>query len=367
MNRILDTLIDTVRRAGHDKRPLQVLGGGSKTWYGREVDGDCETLSLAEYCGIVDYEPTELVITARCGTRLSEIEAVLADRGQMLAFEPPVASGTATLGGIIACGLSGPRRPYAGAARDFVLGASLLDGRGEILRFGGKVMKNVAGYDMARALCGSLGILGAILEVSLKVLPRPRCERTLVFECSQADALRRLNEWGAQPLPVSASAWHDGLLRLRVSGEALAVDGVLARLGGERVDEATAAAYWRDLCEHRPGSWFGAAAAERSSGPVTAPLWRVSLPSTAPVLHCGESVCVEWGGALRWLYSDLHAQDLRERVAALGGTAMMYHGGDRRAQVFDNPGVAAMTIHRRLKDSFDPHRIFNPGRMYPEL
>jgi FAD/FMN-containing dehydrogenase len=208
---------ERVRAAAADKQPLRIRGGGTKDWYGQRLEG--AILDTRGYTGIVDYEPTELVITARCGTPLAEIEAVLAERKQMLAFEPPhfgsVTSPCATLGGAIAAGLAGPRRASSGGVRDFVLGAKLLDGKGDVLSFGGQVMKNVAGYDVSRMLAGSLGTLGLLLEVSVKVLPRPFAETTLRLEMPEIDAIRRLNEWGGQPLPLSASCWHNGILSCR--------------------------------------------------------------------------------------------------------------------------------------------------------
>jgi len=340
---------ERVRAAGANKTPLRIRGGGSKDWYGQRLEG--EILDTRGHTGIVDYEPTELVITARCGTPLAEIEAAVAERNQMLAFEPPHFGAGATLGGTIAAGLAGPRRASSGGVRDFVLGATLLDGKGEVLRFGGQVMKNVAGYDVSRLLAGSLGTLGLLLEVSVKVLPRPFAETSLRLEMSEADAIRTLNEWGGQPLPISSSCWHNGLLCLRLSGAQAAVDAAKGLIGGETV--ANCASFWAGIREQQH-PFFGGSAA----------LWRLSLPSTAPVLALGGTQLVEWGGAQRWLRTDLDAATIRRSSAALGGHATLFRGGDKSCGVFQPLAPAVARIHERLKASFDPAHVYNPGRMY---
>jgi glycolate oxidase FAD binding subunit len=344
---------EQVRAAAASGGRLRPRGGGSKDFYGREPAG--EVLDTRPYAGVVSYAPTELVITARAGTPLSELEATVAGAGQMLAFEPPHFGPGATLGGAVAAGLSGPRRAAAGALRDYVLGVTILDGRGEVLRFGGEVMKNVAGYDVARLVTGSLGTLGLILEVSLKVLPRPVAEATLAFELDAATALLRLNQWGGQPLPLSASAWQGGVLHVRLSGAAAAVEAARRRLGGEAVEEGAAVGLWPGLREHTAPFFRHAA-----------PLWRLSLPSTAPALPLGPQL-VEWGGAQRWLVSDAPAEEIRRQAAAHGGHATLFRGGDRRGEVFTPLAPALLEIHRRLKRAFDPAGVFNPGRMYLEL
>lgn len=354
----LAELRDRVRAAAAAREPLCIRGGGTKDFYGQPQAG--EPLEMRGWHGIVGYEPTELVITARCGTPLAEVEAALAERGQMLAFEPPAFGAAATIGGVIAAGLSGPRRASAGAARDFVLGATLLDAAGRELRFGGQVMKNVAGYDVSRLACGSLGILGPILEVSLKVLPLPAAEASLRLPIDEAGALRAVNEWGGQPLPLSASAWCEGVLSLRLSGAAAAVEAAVARFerehGTARLDPAQARAYWAGVREQTDAFFDGAQ-----------PLWRLSLPATAPVVDLPGARMFEWGGALRWLRSDASAETVRAAVSRLGGTATLFRGGDRAAGVFHPLAPINAALQRRLKDAFDPARIFNPGRMYPDL
>jgi glycolate oxidase FAD binding subunit len=278
-------------------QPLRIRGGASKDWYGQTPQG--ALLDTRAYAGIVDYEPTELVVTARCGTPLSEIDAALAANNQMLAFEPPHFGPGATVGGMIACGLSGPARQAVGSARDFVLGTVLMDGAGDVLHFGGQVMKNVAGYDVSRLLTGSLGCLGLILEVSIKVLPLPFATETRRFQMTQAEAIRTLNQWGGRPLPISASAWCGEALTVRLSGAQAAVDSASLQLGGERLAPDRAASFWRDLREQRLAFFDPADAGDRGA----APLWRFSVPSTtAPILVPGaDATLIEWGGAQRWL------------------------------------------------------------------
>jgi glycolate oxidase FAD binding subunit len=334
--------------AGVDRRALRIRGGGSKDWYGQALQGDI--LDTRNHCGIVAYEPTELVITAHCGTPLAEIEAVLAEQNQMLAFEPHFGA-DATIGGMVAAGLSGPRRATVGALRDFVLGAVLMDGKGEVLHFGGQVMKNVAGYDVSRLLAGSLGTLGLILDVSLKVLPRPFAETSLRFALSEADAIRRLNEWGGQPLPISASAWHDGVLVVRLSGARAAIKAAQQKMGGEAV--ADAQDFWTALRE-QSNAFFTQAGA----------LWRLSVPSVAPPLMLSGEQLIEWGGAQRWLNTTDSAATIRAAVEKIGGHATLFRGGDKTVGVFHPLAPAVARIHSNLQSTFDPCGIFNRGRMY---
>jgi glycolate oxidase FAD binding subunit len=338
--------------------PLRLRGGGTKDWYGQALNG--EVLDTRVNSGIVSYEPTELVITARCGTPLAEIEALLAQHKQMLAFEPPRYEDS-TIGGVVASALSGPRRASAGTVRDFVLGAVLMDGRGEVLRFGGQVMKNVAGYDVSRLLAGSLGTLGLILEVSLKVLPTPLREASLRFEMSEIDALTRLNEWAGQPLPISASCWHQGVLSLRLSGADTAVEAAQRKLGGQPLADEEAAAFWASLRDQKHSYFSGGS------------LWRMSVPSHASAIILRGEQLIEWGGAQRWLKveddvadSAERAASIRRSVAAAGGHATLFRGGDKSVGVFHPLAPAVAKIHERLKQSFDPKGIFNPGRMYAD-
>lgn len=350
----IDSFKEQILTAAVEQRSLRIRGGGSKDWYGQGLAGDVlDILDTNAHRGVVDYEPTELVITARCGTPLAEIEALLAEHGQMLAFEPPHFGASATFGGAIASGLSGPRRATSGAVRDFVLGAVLMDGKGEVLQFGGQVMKNVAGYDVSRLLAGSLGTLGLLLQMSVKVLPRPVCELTLRFEMGEIEALRRLNEWGGQALPVSGSCWADGVLTLRLSGAQAAVVAAASSLGGERIEGEP---FWASLREQTDEFFSGEQA-----------LWRLSVPSAASALIVGAPQLIEWGGAQRWLRMDADAQaasKLRAAVTACGGHATLFRGGDKALGVFQPLAPAVAKIHERLKAAFDPQRVFNPHRMY---
>jgi glycolate oxidase FAD binding subunit len=363
MQAALGRIADRIRAAteGGGLRPpgecLRLRGGGTKDFYGGPLAG--EVLDLCEYAGVVTYEPTELVVTARCGTPLAELEAVLAAQNQMLPFEPPHFGVGATLGGCVAAGLAGPRRAanglYYGAVRDYVLGCSLMDGRGEALRFGGQVMKNVAGYDVSRLAAGSMGTLGVILEVSLKVLPVPVARATLRFEMDEPGAITRLNQWGGLPMPISASAWHAGKLVVRLEGAQAAVDACCAKLGGTRVGEGEAAQYWQGMRE-QADPFFAA----------PGPLWRLSVPSTAAPIALAGLQLVEWGGALRWWKTDADPAAVRAAAKAAGGHATLFRGGDRAAGVFTPLDPVLARLHRNVKAVFDPAGIFNRGRLYPE-
>jgi glycolate oxidase FAD binding subunit len=345
---------ERIRDAAGRRHALRLHGGGTKDFYGGPLAG--EALDTRACAGIVAYEPTELVITARCGTPLAELAEVLAQSRQMLAFEPPHFGAGATFGGCIAAGLSGPRRASAGSLRDFVLGVRILDGRGRDLSFGGQVMKNVAGYDLSRLIAGSLGTLGVILEASLKVLPRPATELTLKLEMPEERAIETLNRWAGQPLPISASAWHDGDLGLRLSGAASAVRAAADKLGGETVDDAQGARFWCAIREHTDSFFDG-----------DAPLWRLSVPSHAPRIDLPGGQLMEWGGALRWFRTHADAATVRAAASRAGGHATLFRGGDRSAGVFAPLSPELARLHRELKAVFDPAGIFNPGRLYPEL
>jgi glycolate oxidase FAD binding subunit len=357
----LARVLEQVMTAREGRRPLEIRGGGTKAFYGGEPAG--EPLELRELAGITGHEPTELVVTVRAGTPLAELEAALAAQGQHLPFEPPRFGAGGSVGGMVAAGLAGPARAAVGSVRDFVLGATLLSGRGELLTFGGQVMKNVAGYDVSRVLAGSMGILGVICEVSLKVLPRPVSTRTLRFELDEAGALRRLNEWGGQPLPLNASAWWNGTLVVRLAGAAAAVDAAQARLGGEVIEAALAQAFWTGLRDQTDEFFSGAAPALQAG----ATLWRLSLPPTsAPLKLAGEQL-IEWGGAQRWWCTHAPAAEVRAAAAAAGGHATIFRASDKSAGAFAPLTPALQRIHRELKAAFDPDRMFNPGRLYPDL
>jgi glycolate oxidase FAD binding subunit len=351
---LIESFAQSIREAAARRRALCLRGGGSKDFYGNEPRG--EILDTRGHAGIVSYEPSELVVTARCGTRLKDLEKILSESHQMLPFEPPHFGAGATLGGCVAAGLSGPRRAAAGALRDFVLGSRVLDGRGRALAFGGQVMKNVAGYDVSRLMAGSLGTLGLILEVSLKVLPRPQRELSLRKALPQADAIETLCRWGGQPVPVSASTWHDGELVVRLSGTEAAVRAAATKLGGESLSAEQAEAFWRGVREHT-APFFGG----------ETPLWRLSLPPATPPLDLPGGHLLEWGAGLRWLKSAASAQAIRDAAARAGGHAMLFRARDKGAGCLAPPDPVKLRLHRELKAAFDPAGIFNPGRLYPEL
>jgi len=350
-------LCERVRACASAGTRLRIRGGGTKDFYGGDFyggdAGEAQVLDMAGCSGIVAYEPRELVLTVRAGTRLAEVEAALAAERQMLPFEPPhfEPAGNATIGGIVATGLSGPRRPYAGAVRDFVLGTRVVNGKGEALAFGGRVIKNVAGYDVSRLMTGALGTLGVLTEISFKVLPVPAAEATLAFALSQADAIDAANRWAGQPLPLSACAWSDGTLRVRLSGAPPAVDAAKAKLGGD--EDAAGARFWSDLREQRLDFFAG-----------EAPLWRLSVPQTAAPLMPDHPQVVDWGGGVRWVRGPLDPFTVRSTVERVGGHATLFRGGDKSVGVFHPLPAALLKIHRRLKAAFDPAGILNPGRMY---
>jgi glycolate oxidase FAD binding subunit len=393
---MLDPIIERIRAAHADATPLVIQGGGSKDFYGNVVTG--EILDTRPLSDVVDYQPKELVLTAGAGTPLADIEALLAKQNQMLAFEPPhfapspqpsptwgeganvtpkptaspplpnplphAGEGAndalrapkpinATLGGCIASGLSGPRRPYAGAARDFVLGVRIIDGTGQPLRFGGRVIKNVAGYDVSRLMVGALGTLGLITEVSLKVLPKPAAEITLQFELDEAAAILKMNQWAGQPLPLSASSWHADLLSVRLSGAASAVQAAQTKLGGEVLKDA--AAFWLRLRDQAT-PFFD-----------KRPLWRLAVKPTTPPLNLSDAQWIEWGGAVRWIAADLPAATLREAAKAAGGHATLFRGDTPPDGAFTPLSPALLALHRNLKHRFDPKGIFNRGRLVPDF
>lgn len=356
MDLALEALQARMRAAAEKRTPLRIRGGGTKDFYGGPLNG--EVVDTRVYAGIIDYEPTELVLTARAGTSLAAVESAMRARGQMLAFEPPHFGEGATLGGAVACGLSGPRRPYAGSVRDLVLGVRVLDGVGEHLTFGGRVMKNVAGFDVARLMTGAMGTLGLITEVSLKCLPLPKAEATLAFDHAADQAIRMTNQWGGQPLPLSATCYHDGRLFVRLSGAQPAVTAAVSKLGGAAVADADA--FWTSVREQTHGFFAGAARDRR-------PLWRLSVKSTAPYTDLAGDQLIEWGGALRWLAAGDRAdpQKVRAWAAAQGGHATQFRAERKDRDVFHPLDATMAALHGRLKAVFDPHGILNPDRLLP--
>lgn len=349
----LQSLQERIRAAAAAMQPLLIRAGGTKDFYGGSLAG--ELLDLSALSGITHCEPTELVICARAGTPLTVLERELSAHDQMLAFEPPRFDGRATIGGTVASGLSGPRRAYCGAVRDFVLGVELIDGWGRLLRFGGKVIKNVAGFDVSRLMAGSLGTLGLLTEITLKTVPRPRAECSLRFEMNQPQALESMVRWATRALPLSATRWHDGVLSVRLSGAEAAVRVAREGLGGEII--ADASEYWESGRDQRL-SFFAA----------TDELWRVSLPAHSPELPVPGPVMLEWGGSLRWLPGPRDNSALRALAARFGGHATLYRARAKPPEgMFQPLAPALLSVHKRLKAAFDPHGILNRGRLYPDL
>jgi glycolate oxidase FAD binding subunit len=350
-----------IRAAALSGSPLRIRGGGTKDFYGQELAGDVLETTPCE--GIVDYDPTELVITVRAGTRLAHVERTLRAEGQMLACEPPRFGDEATIGGFVSAGLSGPRRPYAGAVRDIVLGVRVLDGKGDHLSFGGRVMKNVAGFDVPRLMAGALGTLGILTEVSLKCLPMPKAETTRVFQCPADEAIRMTNEWGGKPLPITATAYHAGRLAIRLSGAPSAVEAAVAKVGGTALPgNDSGGAFWRSVKEQTQPFFLAAAEPD-------AALWRLSVNSTAPYTDLGGEQLIEWGGALRWLLANERTEvpRVREWARGHGGHATLYRAADKKIGAFQPLPDALAGLHRRLKGAFDPAGILNPRRMYPDF
>ncbi len=394
---ICDQIIESIEAARRNREPLSIVAGKSKRFMGRASGGN--PLDTAAHEGIVSYVPGELVLTVRAGTRLAEIEEALAEHGQALQFEPPSFDGAATIGGTLACNASGPARPWSGSVRDAVLGIELVTGRAERLRFGGRVMKNVAGFDVSRLQAGALGAFGVITEVSIKVLPRPRHTVTLVRDFDAADAIVHMNELAGTAKPLSGACWHGGNLYVRFSGAESAVEAAARQWGGERLNAAAtprhrerlnpaatpqrgepfdpaatpgqrepldptatlrhgkppndAASFWRDLAEQRL-AYFR----------TGAPLWRFSVRSSAPLPRIDGNWLIDWGGAQRWIQGDFDKVELERLAESAGGHVSLYRGGDREGEVHHALPEALKSLHLRLKDAFDPDRILNPGRLY---
>ncbi len=364
MSDALIGLAERVRQAAASGTRLRIRGGETKNHLAGV--SDAPALDLRSWSGIVDYAPSELVVTARAGTPLVELERVLAERGQCLPFDPPrfvdeSGQPAGTVGGMVAAGLAGPGRAAVGGVRDYVLGVLLLSGRGELLNFGGQVMKNVAGYDVSRLLAGSWGALGAVCEVSLKVLPAAPATLTLRFDMKQAEALEQLHAWAGQPLPLNASVWWRDTLAVRLRGANAAVASAARKLGGESIPDDLAGAFWGGLRDQRDEFFLDARHAVDTNART---LWRLSLPPTTPVLPAGDDTLVEWGGAQRWVIAGPGDLAFVEHAVRAGGSALRVAGGPPGTGAFQPTPLAPalLAIHRRLRESFDPRAVFVPGR-----
>lgn len=360
-NDISEQLQQQIQSAFEQGTALQIVGGNSKVFYGHA--SSAPVLDVSKHAGVLNYAPTELVITARAGTLLSDIEKLLDEHGQMLPFEPPSYSPNATIGGTIACNFSGPRRAYSGAARDFLLGCKMINGKGEILAFGGEVMKNVAGYDVSRLMAGAMGTLGVLLEVSLKVLPKAETESTQVFNCDFKTASEMIHQLSRTALPLSATCFHNEILCLRLSGTDKGVAAAIASIGGECME--TPELYWQAVKEQRLEFFAG-----------DKPLWRLSVASNIESIaidndHDDSNFLYEWGGALRWLKSDASGESIQNTAAKLDGHATLFRNSPsattQTQTIFQPLSPGLLNIHKKLKQAFDPKNILNPGKQYPDL
>jgi glycolate oxidase FAD binding subunit len=329
--------------------PLQIVGGASKSFYGRTPQG--KILNISAHHGIINYHPSELVITARTGTPLSIIEKTLAEHGQMLAFEPPYFSPSSTLGGVIACGFSGSRRPFTGSVRDFVLGCKMINGKAEVLSFGGEVMKNVAGYDVSRLMVGAMGTLGVLLEVSLKVLPKPVVEKTHVFDLTASEALAQMTELSKKSLPLSGLSYVGRLMYVRLSGTEKTVISASKKIGGDELIGKNN--FWQDCNEQRTHFFQDAG-----------DLWRLSVPQATPNLLLSGEWLYEWGGGLRWLKTSEPRWSIFTLAEKMQGHARLFRARDRSAELFQPMPDVLKKLNRSIKTAFDPKGIFNPYRMY---
>ena len=339
------------RKAG---QKLNIEGGGTKAFMGRAADADAGYLKMGEHTGIVEYHPVELILTARAGTTLAEIEATLAEEGQCLHFEPPRFGDGSTLGGTLACNLSGPARPWSGSVRDQVLGIRLLNGKGEHLRFGGQVMKNVAGYDTSRLQAGAMGTLGAITEISLKVMPKPAMSLTLVQDMAMDEVIHYMNSRAKESKPITGAAWSDGKVYLRLAGAKSAVEATAEKWAGEVMEQGDE--FWQQL-QHMQHEFFVG----------DEPLWRFSVGSTAENPDLDGHWLIDWAGSQRWYRGEADIAKLETMAQRAGGQVSLFRGGDRTDEVMHHQPRALKEIQQRLKKSFDPDGIFNPGRLYSWL
>ncbi|MTI64264.1 glycolate oxidase subunit GlcE [Methylophaga sp.] len=337
-----------IKQAMASDSPLQIQAGGSKSFLCRQTTA--QPLSVKGHSGIINYDPTELVLTARAGTSLKEIEQTLAASQQILPFEPPFFDDGATLGGAIATGLSGPIRPFTGSARDYVLGCQIINGKGEILKFGGQVMKNVAGYDVSRLMVGAMGTLGLLLEISIKVLPAFPNQLYLQQSHPPQEALRFMRRLSSQNLPLSGLAYEGDKVHIRLAGSGSAVKAAAAKIGGEQPADDP---FWHELKEQTHAFFDGELA-----------LWRLSLPAATAYLNLPGKQLIDWGGALRWLKSDEPSRNLFQLAAGCAGHARLFRGGEADLDRIQPQLPAMRAIHQKIKHSFDPHGILNPGQLY---
>lgn len=353
-------LLEQVRQAVDTRSPLKIVGGNSKASLGhQDVHGNSTALNTSEHAGIINYDPTELIVTVRAGTPLDQLNETLEEAGQMLPFEPPMLPGS-TIGGTLACGLSGPRRAFSGSARDYVLGMRVINGQAQDLSFGGQVMKNVAGYDVSRVQVGAWGTLGILLDMSMKVLPKPELELTLKQQCSEHD-LKAFAPLMRQPLPLSGAMLIGQERYLRLSGSEVAVRAAAREMGGEIIEDN---GVWQAVNNHTHP--YFVQAYEHTETTESA-LWRIAIAEYAPMLDLPGEWLHEWAGGQRWLLTSASADDVFSKVAAASGHATRYSVTGAGEAAFQPLNGAMQKLQTRLRDSFDAQRIFNRGRFHPEL
>lgn len=364
MDYVISQMSEQVMAARANYRPIEIVGGGTKRFYGNPLaqsnGSPCIQLEMKDLAGVVNYEPSELVISAWAGTSLSEIEATLAKENQMLAFDPPTYGEGATLGGAVAAGLSGPLSFGYGPLRHYVLGTQLLDAQGRILKFGGEVMKNVAGYDVSRLLTGSLGMFGALVQVSVKVMPKPLVDQTICFEFDEQQALSFCEGLRAKTWPVKAAAWlplasgDGGQLAVRLCGAQSAVKQASEAMGGELLEPDAAHGWWTSFRD-QTATFFS-----------KRPLWRLAVKPRTSALAMGETA-FDLGGEVRWVQTDRDPIELRDKALAVGGHATLFRWQDQQTVptngVFQPMSPTALSVVKRLKQEFDPKSIFNSGRL----
>ena len=350
MSDLKAAITSQVQEAYQNQQALQIQAGGTKHFYGRKIEG--ESLAMLKHTGIVEYEPSELFITANSGTSLNEIEHTVAQQNQMLPFEPPHFGSSATLGGMVAAGLSGPRRATLGAVRDCILGTDIINGKGDYLQFGGRVMKNVAGYDVSRLMCGALGTLGVLMSITLRLTPKPPCEQTIAISLNANEAIQKMNQWANSAMPISATFYAGNDLYSRLSGSLSTIQACVEIIGGDPVDWNDV--FWKNIKEHAHEFFL-----------TDLPLWRISVPPNTSPLNISGSYVMEWNGALRWYATEANANEIRSEVEHAGGHACLFRSNDSQ-QIFHPLAPASLNIHRKLKQAFDPARILNPGKMYAE-
>ncbi len=351
MNDCAQEIADKIKHSYQQKQPLEITAGSTKQFYGRKINA--QLLNVKNHSGVTEYEPSELYITAHCGTSLDEIERVIENKNQILPFEPPNFGPSATIGGTVACGLSGPRRAYSGNVSDCILGAEVINGKGEQLHFGGRVMKNVAGYDVSRLMCGALGTLGVLTSITLRLLPKPENEQTVAFNMSSTEAIKKMNQWANTPLPISATLHNADSLYVRLSGSHSTIKSSASEMQGEFIENSET--FWEMIKEHKH-SFFNS----------DLPLWRISVPPSTPELNIQGECVMEWNGALRWYATEVNENVIRTEVERIGGHATLFKG-DCTQNIFHPLSNVSMKFHKHLKQVMDPGRILNPGKMFAEL